>query len=141
MIIKLYNHQPELRLKLAQPGKHGSLLASIDKLKLTIKAPAPPNNSLNSEIIRKGCWPGNPPENDHIGLHELPALIYPAFDVSDEGEIVFRFDKLLWKRPMGRYLGYVTLDSTTLAVLDIDLTPKDYIITGASVHSYPICEA
>jgi hypothetical protein len=141
MIIKIYNHQPELRLKLGQPGKHGDMLASIDNLKLIIKAPAPPCHVVNSPIIRKGCWPGNPPENDFIPLDELPALIYPAFDISDEGEVVFRFDKLLWKRPVGRYEGFVVLEGHVIATLDIDLSPINYTIMGATVHSYPLCEA
>lgn len=126
--------QPELAVRLVQPGCNGGQLIDYEHIRLVITAPACPYR-LKSEQVFYGCWPSyETPWSDGILPHELPALVYPAFDTNDEGEIVFRFDSHLWKLPPGRYIGSVELnDGRQLAELDIDLCTTPVIIDKTRV--------
>lgn len=133
MIVKILRHQPELRLKIGRPKGYGGP-PDVRDLRLVIRAPAPEGLGKASEIIRHGFWPGNPPENDRPPLHEYPALIYPCFDLTPEGEAVFRFDYHLWRRPFGRYLGTVSLGSHVITVLDLDVGAVDWRVLKAETR-------
>jgi hypothetical protein len=134
VIIKLQRNQPELRLQLGRPkGLAG--LPDVRDLRLVIRPPAQKEGEPFTDIIRHGFWPGNPPENDPPPSREVPALVYPCFELTAEGEAVFRLDSQLWKRGTGRYLGYVNMGSHTITVLDLDLGPIDWRVLKASVKT------
>jgi hypothetical protein len=104
-------------------------------VRLVITAPAvPPGHSL-SPIIRTGNWGyplpirPYPPEPDNA-----PAVIYPAFTLTDEGAVVFRLDRLLWSRPAGRYIGTVSYWDRLLFTLDIDLEPMTWVPVKVEVR-------
>lgn len=138
MIIKIRRGQPELRLSLVQPGRDGAKLAS-DNLRLIISAPHC-DCLLKSPLIFEGCWPGHE-IREEVPPHEWPALCYPAWEVSDDGDVVFRLDELLFQRPPGRYIGQVEWkDGRPIARLDIDLDSGPYIIDKITVISAP-CNA
>jgi hypothetical protein len=114
MIIPLSPENPELRVRLNQG------FADRPPVNLVIRRPESNLRVALSELRFDGCWHGAPfsPSTPET----LPALVYPCFDVSDEGDLVFRFDELLWRRPAGRYVGTVEgCDGQVLATIDIDL--------------------
>jgi hypothetical protein len=133
MIIRLQRHQPELRLRHGRPGGLGGPLDARD-LRLVIRPPAQTGGCGFTDIVRKGFWPGNPPENDSHLPHELPALTYPCFEIDEEGDAVFRFDRLLWRRPCGRYVGHVNYGPKEIARVDLDLGPIDWRVLRADVR-------
>jgi hypothetical protein len=123
--VKLQRHQPELRIRLGRPkGLAG--LPDVRDLRLVVRPPDPKPGEPFTDIVRHGFWPGNPPEWDMPPARELPVLVYPCFELTAEGEAVFRFDDKLWKRGCGRYLGYVNMGGHTITVLDLDLGPVDW---------------
>ena len=126
MIIPLYPHQPELRLRLSQPGPGGRRLADAAGVRLVIRDPETSGDYPWSPIYFSGPWPGHDPAVEGRerpgGNRGHPALVYPGFDLTDEGDLVFRLDKLLWRRPPGRYRGTVeSVEGCVLAELDLDL--------------------
>lgn len=128
-IVRLSLGQPELSIKLVQPGCDGGQLVNWQDVRLVIAAPAL-NHRLKSPQLFRGCWPGfETPWCDDVYPHEMPALVYPAFESNDDGDTVFRFDDKLRKLPAGRYVGTIELlDGTVLAKLDIDLCPAPVLI-------------
>jgi hypothetical protein len=138
MIIKIRRGQPELRLSLVQPGRDALKLADED-LRLIISSPHC-DHLLKSPLIFEGCWPGREHWRDNQP-HDWPALCYPAWEVSDEGDVVFRFDELLFQRPPGRYIGQVEWrDGRPIARLDLDLDNSPYILDKITVITAP-CNA
>ncbi len=135
-IVRICQGQPELAVRLVQPGCDGGQLIDWEHVRLVIKAPHCPH-LLKSPMIFTGCWPGwETPWTNQVLPHELPALVYPAFDTNDDGETVFRFDKNLYTLPPGRYEGRVELSNgALLSVLDIDLCTMPTIIDKVSVTS------
>lgn len=139
MIIQICQDQPEIALCIVQPGCTGQQLIDAG-LRLVIRRPdcyccrTPP-------ILRKGCWLYNPPKPYHEP-HELPALVYDAFEVNDEGLIVFRLDDLFFEYPPGRYSGTVELKpcSTPIVQVDIDLCSIPFVLSEAQVTSKRGCE-
>ena len=134
-IIKICQGQPELAVRLVQPGCHGGQLVDSSNVRMVIKAPEC-NHLLKSPIIMTGCWPGykNIPRYGELPPHEYPALIYPAFTTNDKGEIIFRFDNQLYNMPPGRYIGYVELiDGTPLVQLDLDLCYAPVLVDAVTV--------
>ena len=143
-IVKICQGQPELRVALETPGCQGSRLADADSIRLRLFAP-PLKCALKSPIINIGCrLPGSvPPQpwgwDTTCVPHELGTLVYPAWEVSPEGEITFRFDDLLWSLPQGRYIGVVEFnDGGTIAELDIDLCGERFVIDSVTTRS-PDC--
>lgn len=130
--------QPELAVKLVQPGCNGGQLIDYEHVRLVIQAPHC-KCRLKSELIFTGCWPGyETPWTDAVYPHELPALVYPAFDTNDKGETVFRFDDQLWHLPPGRYWGILEFnDGRPIAKLDIDLCTTPVLIDSVSVTQTP----
>lgn len=127
-IIKLCYGQDELAIRLQQPGCDGRQVIGFSRYQLHICAPAPCKPCRFTKFIFTGCWLGyedweNKP---YKPLHELPMLTYEAFDVTDDGLIVFRFDEELWRRPPGRYIftfvyNYGPGQFVPVAELDVDL--------------------
>lgn len=134
VITRICKGQPELAVKLVQPGCQGGQLVGYEGIRLVITAPECACR-LKSELRFTGCWPGyTTPYSDSNRIHDVPALVYPAFDINAKGETVFRFDHLLWERPAGRYIGTIELnDGTKLATLDIDLCNIPVFIDSVSV--------
>lgn len=135
MIIQVCQNQPELTLRIVQPGCNGGQLLDYTQLRLVIRAPEC-KFLLKSPIYREGCWLYNPPGEHEVPPHELPAIIYEGFDCNDKREVVFRFDSLMWKLPPGRYFGYVEYkDGTPITKVDLDLCTIPFIVDKATLNS------
>lgn len=137
-IIRICQGQPELALRIVQPGCEGGQLIEHEHIRLVIQAPHC-EHRLKSPLVFNGCWPGfTTPWRDDIIPHEIPALIYPAFTTNEQGETVFRFDDKLYKLPPGRYFGNVEFSNGTLITkLDLDLCTIPFIIDRARVTEQP----
>lgn len=133
MIIQICQNQPDLALRIAQPGCSGQQLIDYESVRMVIRAPHCPC-LLKSPIVRDGCWLYNEPiRPENILPHELPAIVYDAFSVNDDGEIVFKFDALLWRMPPGRYIGHVEFkNGCPIVQVDIDLCSRPYIVDRAT---------
>jgi hypothetical protein len=138
VIIKIARGQPELKVTVVQPGQ-GGRLPSVEGVRLVVCPPPPSGFAQLSPIVRLGEW-GYPPVEDYPPRpHELPAIVYPAFEIDAEGAIVFRLDSHLWSRPSGRYLGRVMVGCHEAATLDIDLEPMRYIPVKAELSDVKAC--
>ena len=133
IITKIKCGQPDLAVKLVEPGCNGGQLVDWKKIRLVISAPDC-KHLLKSPLVFCGCWPGyKTPWTDQTQPHELPMLVYPAFGTDEKGAIVFRFDKLLWGYPPGRYIGRVEVeDGRVLSILEIDLCASPVLIDTVS---------
>lgn len=138
-IIRLCHDTKALTIKLVQPGCNGGQLIDYENLRLVITAPAC-SHRITSPLCFTGCWPGfETPWTDAVYPHELPALIYPAFEINDKGETVFRLDSQLRRLPAGRYIGSIELkDGTPLAEIEIDMCNLPALIDTVSVND-PTC--
>lgn len=136
MITKICFGQPEMAIRLVQPGCDGGQLVNWQDVRLVIAAPYC-NHLLKSPQCFRGCWPGfETPWIDSRPPHELPAIVYPAFETNDNGETVFRFDDKLWRMPPGRYIGTVEFNNgRLLAKLDIDLCSAPILVDRIVVIS------
>lgn len=135
-ITRICMGQAELAIRLVQPGCDGGQLVNYEDVRLVIAAPYC-SHRLKSPQLFRGCWPGfETPWIDSPPPHELPALVYPAFETNDEGMTVFRFDDKLWKFPPGRYIGTIEFNNgMVLAKLDIDLCSAPFILDKVTVTS------
>ena len=138
MIIKVLRGQPELNVTLVEPGLEGRRPKSVEDVRLVITAPPPPKEGSVSKIIRKGSWGYPPVEPPDVDVYPddpdlLPALVYPAMGLDEEGAVVFRLDRLLWERPCGRYVGRIEAGSGLSATIDLDLNPVKWIIDRVEV--------
>lgn len=133
-ITKICFGQSELCIRLVQPGCDGGQLVNYQDVRLVIAAPYH-NHRLKSPQLFRGCWPGfDTPWCDDVYPHEMPALVYPAFDTNEDGDTVFRFDDKLWQLPPGRYVGTIEFNNgMRLAQLDIDLCNAPVIVDRVSV--------
>lgn len=136
MITKICYGQSELSIRLVQPGCDGGQVVNWRDVRMVIAAPYC-DHRLKSPQVFRGCWPGfETPWSDAVYPHELPALVYPAFETNDEGETVFRFDDKLWRMPPGRYIGTIEFtNGTVLARLDLDLCNSPVIVDRVRVTS------
>jgi len=140
MIIKLRYGQPQLKLRLVEAACTGTVL-SKDGLSLVIREPEldPKLCVRTSPWVIEGCWP------HYRGPHDTtpppkPSLVYPAFDMDDDGSIIFQLDNKLSAWPPGRYLGtVVNRDGIVLASLDFDLQSTPYIIDRVEVREENAC--
>lgn len=146
VITRICKGQPELAVRLVQPGCMGGQLVT-ENLRLVITAPQCQCH-LKSPLLFTGCWPGfTTPWSDAVYPHELPAVVYPAFETNDDGDVVFRLDDLLWKMPSGRYIGTIEFNNgQVLTELDIDLCNFPVLIdtvtvTGADCDAGGCCDA
>lgn len=128
VFVRIQPGQEELAVRLVQPGC-GSQVISREDMRLVITAPQP-KSALLSEQTFTGFWPGSEtPWSDAVGAGRDFMLVYPAFDVNEEGDVVFRFDDQLRTLRPGRYIGSVeTASGTQLVSLDIDLSPTPLLI-------------
>lgn len=138
-IIQICRGQPELAVRLVQPGCRGGQLVDYRNIRLVIQAPTCHGRQA-SHLCFKGCWPGhNTPWESRAPIQELPILVYPAFTLNGMGETVFRLDEQLWRYPSGRYIGNIELlDGTHLSTLDIDLCNVPVIIDSITLTE-PSC--
>lgn len=136
MITKICYGQSELSIRLVQPGCDGGQVVNWRDVRMVIAAPHC-DHRLKSPQVFRGCWPGfETPWSDAVYPHELPALVYTAFETNDEGETVFRFDDKLWRMPPGRYIGTIEFtNGTVLAQLDLDLCNSPVIVDRVRVTS------
>lgn len=138
-IVQICRGQPELAVRLVQPGCQGGQLMDYRNIRLVIQAPV--CHCWQASPLRfEGCWPGhNTPWETRPPIQELPALVYPAFTLNDKGETVFRLDEQFWRYPSGRYIGNIELlDGTPLSTLDIDLCNVPVIIDSITLTE-PSC--
>lgn len=137
-IIRICQGQPELAVRLVQPGCEGGQLINHEDIRLVIRAPEC-NRRLKSEQVFTGCWPGyDTPWSDGIYPHEFASLVYPAFDTNENGDTVFRFDRNLWKLPPGRYWGFVEFNNGQLITkLDLDICNMPILLDAVTLTSEP----
>lgn len=139
-IVKICQGQPQLAVRIVTAGADGMQLVDYKKLRLLIVPyPVARQELPLSPQHFEGFWPSHDVEkwNESFILpEEEPLLIYPAFDVNDEGEIVFRLDRQIWCR-RGRYMGIVeTIDGQKIVELDLDISSQRFITDRVSVNSY-----
>lgn len=143
-IIKICQGQPELAVRIVQPGCNGSQLIDYKNIRLVIKAPYCDCMPC-TPIVVYGCWPGysGPIGEPRPSINDLPALVYDAFDINDDGETVFRFDDKLWNLlPPGRYFGTIEFkNGGFIDKLDIDLCTTPFIISKVSAAQEPCSES
>lgn len=133
MIVRLCEDTPKLGLRIVQPGCSGKQL--MDRHVDLVITPASCPSPDYKEPYWEDCelkWRDMRPE--------IPALTYPAFEVDDDGNVVFYFDFRLWSLPPGRYRGQVMLGgSCAQTCFDIDLCNRPVIIDRAVAVDTPPC--
>lgn len=141
-IIRICQGQPELAVRIVQPGCGGQLI-NFEDIRLVIQAPHCDCMPCSPFIVN-GCWPGYPGPfgEPACPASELPALVYPAFDTNDKGETVFKFDNRLWSLPPGRYFGNIEFNNgMAIDRLDIDLCTIPFLVDRVSVTHEPCSES
>lgn len=133
MIVKVLRGQPEIRVVLAVPGTVDERRLDPERARLIITAPRPPSHGGVSRIIRRGWWPF-PPMSGQPDVYPpdpdlWPALVYPCFEVDDDGALVFRLDDLFFDRPCGRYIGRLEVDGRAVKDFDIDYHPRRWAVS------------
>lgn len=125
MIVRLCEDTPKLGLRIVEPGCSGRQLMDR-RVELSITPASCPSPEFK-EPYWEDCelkWKNMRPQ--------IPSLTYPAFEVDDNGYIVFYFDAKLWALPPGRYRGEVLLDGCCVKTcFDIDLCSRPVIIEEA----------
>ena len=122
------------------PGCDGGQLVDYEDMELCILAPKCTCEGPFSKIYFHGCgWWGHDIDRwneQQVPPEQTPVLVYPAFDVNDNGEIVFKFDSKLWERA-GRYVGLIRFkDGTEITRLDLDICTTGFIADKVTVKSY-----
>ena len=140
-IVKICQNQPTLAVRITTPGCNGGQLVDYKQVRLVISAPERTTcEPLLSPQCFKGCFPGHDVDrwNDSfISPDQLPLLIYPAFGINDDGDIVFILDSQLWKR-VGRYVGSVEFnDGQKILELDLDICTTQFIADKISTDNIP----
>ena len=134
-IVRICQGQPELAIRIVQPGCTGGQLLNYKDTRLVITAPECPAY-LKSPLHFKGCWPGFSGELPYTFPevpHELPVLVYPAFRINDNGDTVFRFDSLFFDYPPGRYIGTVEFtNGCIINQFEIDYCMTPFLIDRIS---------
>lgn len=139
-IVKICQGQPSLAVRIVTPGCNGGQVIDYKQLRLVIMSPPAKRCELPlSPQHFSGFYPTHDVDkwNESFILpEEEPLLIYPAFDVNDNGDIVFRLDRQMWCR-RGRYVGVIeTIDGRKLVELDLDISTQQYIADTVTVNSY-----
>lgn len=133
IIVKLCEDTPKLALSIVQPGCQGRELM---------------DTNIEIRISKKGCpaGPVQQVEEDNCSvttrwvLETPPAVIYPAFDIDEDGRVEFYFDDRLWNMPSGRYVGEILIGGyPTGAVVDIDLCNSILSVASATVKPITPC--
>ena len=133
MIVRLCEDTPKLGLRIVQPGCSGA--------------------QLMDRGIELAIMPASCPSPEHLipvwedcELHweshrkPIPTVIYPAFEVDDDGLVVWYFDQRLWSLPPGRYIGRVLLEGHCISAdIFIDLCNRPVIIDKAVAVIVPSC--
>ena len=140
MIVRICRGQPELAVRVVAPGCDGGQLVDYEDMELCILAPKCTCEGPFSKIYFHGCgWWGHDIDRwneQQVPPEQMPVLVYPAFDVNDNGEIVFKFDSKLWERA-GRYVGLIRFkDGTEITRLDLDICTTQFLADKVTVKSY-----
>lgn len=122
MIIRLCEDTPKLALRIVQPGCSGKQLMDTGvEIHIT---PVECEPRRKTQMVWDGCI-----YREEKIENPIPSLTYPAFELDDDGRIVFYFDNRLWSLPPGRYHAHVWVggccDQTRL---DIDLCNRPVMI-------------
>lgn len=132
MIIRLCEDTPKLALKIVQPGCDGKQLMDLG---VEIQISAAHCHIPQDRVVVDICL-----NIIDVVRPQIPTLVYPAFELDDDGRIVFYFDKRLWVQPPGRYHARVLIggycDKTHI---DIDLCNRPIIIEQVAVISATGC--
>ena len=95
MIVRICRGQPELAVRVVAPGCDGGQLVDYEDMELCILAPKCTCEGPFSKLYFKGCgWWGHDIDRwneQQVPPEQMPVLVYPAFDVNDNGEIVLDF--------------------------------------------------
>lgn len=131
-IVRLCEDTPKLALKIVQPGCDGRQLMDM---RVEIQISPVQCEQPQERIVLDACL-----NVVDVVKRQIPTLTYPAFELDDEGRIVFYFDKRLWSQPPGRYHARVLIggccDKTHI---DIDLCNRPVIIEQVAVTSVAGC--
>lgn len=133
-IVRLPCGQYELAIRIVTPGCFGRQIVGTEGLYLMIRDVDCGECGLTT-LHFEGCWAGHETPVTYYGCApDRPALVYPAFDVTDDGEVLFRFDDRLSELPRGRYIGDIKLaDGTCIRSLDIDLCSTTALISRVTL--------
>ena len=141
MIVRICRGQPELAVRVVAPGCDGGQLVDYEDMELCILAPKCTCEGPFSKIYFQWAAAGGGTTltagtSSRCRRRRCPVLVYPAFDVNDNGEIVFKFDSKLWERA-GRYVGLIRFkDGTEITRLDLDICTTGFIADKVTVKSY-----
>lgn len=131
MIIRLCKDTPKLGLRIVRPGCNGKQLMD-DGITLLIT----PVVCDRPERIEQ-YWDGCVLKSREV-REELPGLQYTAFEVNDDGLVIFYLDDKAWSLPPGRYHGTLSIGGQCSDVrLDLELCNDKYIIDQAIVIENP----
>ena len=131
MIIRLCEDTPKLAVRITQPGCGGRQLMDT-RVDMVIR-PVVCAERTHTHTYWDGCA-----FKEEVIPDPVPALRYPAFELDDEGRVVFYFDNKLWSLPPGRYQADIEIDGTcTQTTIQIDLCNRpvaveQIAVTGAS---------
>lgn len=131
MIIKVCEDTPKIGLRIVQPGCNGKQLMDTGVVLAITPISCPRPERLvpyweNCELKYRDETP------------RIPSLEYPAFDISDDGLVIFYLDRKAWALPPGRYKGYIIIGGhCSNTTFDIDLCNTSYVIDQAVVIPNP----
>lgn len=121
MIVKLCADNPKLALRLVQPGCSGKQLLY---------------QGITIELRKSRCGTGEKYRyvSDGCAIRTIiipppPPICYPAFELDDDGRVVFYFDDKLFNQPSGRYWATILINNKCSGIeFDIDLCCDKLII-------------
>lgn len=113
MIVRLCEDTPKLHIRVSQLGCGRRAL--LDASELIIQPP------------------------DGGAAPDTPTLRYPAFEMDDDGRVVFYFDKKLWTLPNGRYNATVVVPGGKALTFGIDLCNRTHEIDQMAVTTVAPC--
>lgn len=132
MIVRICEDTPKLHLRVSQPGCDGAQLLGM--VELIIQPPAcEQHERVHYEWDGCGYQPVVLPP-------DIPTLRYPAFEIDDDGRVVFYFDKKLWSLPNGRYNATVVVEGCcNNLTFGIDLCNRPLEIDQVAVTPATTC--
>lgn len=133
MIIRLCEDTPKLAVRIAQPGCWGRQLMDT-RIDIIIR-PVVCVERTTTRTYWDGCA-----FKEEVIPNPVPTLRYPAFELDDEGRVVFYFDDKLWSLPPGRYLADIEIDGAcTQTSMQIDLCNRPIAIEQVAVTEKSSC--
>lgn len=133
MIIRLCEDTPKLAVRIAQPGCDGRQLVDT-RVNIVIR-PVVCVERSTTHTYWDGCS-----FREEVIPDPVPTLRYPAFELDDEGRVVFYFDDKLWSLPPGRYQADIEIDGDCVHTsMQIDLCNRPVAIEQVAVTAKASC--